>query len=262
MNRRFSVLAAVMLFGLGLLQAQTETKAESAAPIAKVDLPSAESLLSNYVDVTGGAKAYEEVKTVSATGTFSMASAGISGQMKAYSAWPNKSYAIIEIPGVGNIEEGTTGDMAWENSALQGARIKSGDEAAAVIRESALDLHINWKNYYQSARTIGVEDVDGKPAYKVLMTPKDGAPESVYFDKTSGLIVKQTAVYDTPMGKIPTEVNIGDYRQQGNLKMPFLVRQHVAGQDFEMKMDKVTLNAEIPASRFDPPAEVKALQTK
>ncbi len=251
-----SLFAAITLHA----QAPAASPAAPAAPSGKADLPSADSVLQRYVQVTGGKAAYDAVKTEVATGAFNIKAAGISGTIKIYQALPAKGYAVVDIPNVGKMEEGTDGTIAWENSAIQGARIKTGDEASAAIRESAMDAHTNWKKYYKSAEVTGIETVDGKTCYKVLMTPLSGAPETDYYDKDSGLLIKQSATYDTPMGKIPMEVTMSDYRKQGDFLLPFHMEQHMAGQEFETVIDKFDFNPDIPDSRFALPDSIKALQ--
>src|SRR5271154_6347012 len=135
MNRN-TFLTSALLFGAAV--------AGFAQP-ASTDLPAGEQILQRFVDATGGAAAYDAVKNSVATGTFSIAAAGIKGPITIYSAFPDKTYALVEIPGVGKMEEGSDGKIAWENSAMQGPRIKIGDEAAAAIRDGALDAHTNWK---------------------------------------------------------------------------------------------------------------------
>ena len=230
----------------------------AAAP--KADLPSADSIINHYIQATGGKAAYDAVKTEVATGSFNIKAAGISGTIKIYQAAPAKGYAVVDIPGVGKMEEGTDGNIAWENSAIQGARIKTGDEAAAAIRESAMDAHTDWKKYYKTAEVTGTDVIDGKTCYKVLMTPMKGAAETDYYDKDSGLLVKQSATYDTPMGKIPMEVIMTDYHKQGEILLPFHMEQHLAGQQFETVLDKFEFNVDVPDSRFALPEAIKALQ--
>lgn len=231
-----------------------------ASPPAKPDLPSAATVMNRFVEVSGGKAAYDAIKTEHAVGSLEIAGAGIKGTIEVYSAAPDKSYGEVDITGVGKIEEGSNGSIAWENSVLQGARIKTGDEAAAAIRESAMDVRTNWQKYYKSAEVSGVETVDGKTCYKIVMQPLTGAPENDYYDKDSGLLVKQTSEYDTPMGKVPVEVTMSDYRKQGDLLMPFHVEQHLANQTFDTDFTKYEFNVAIPDSRFDLPAEIKALR--
>ena len=235
--------------------------AGTTAPTAQ-NLPSADSVLQHYVEVTGGAKAYDAVKTMAGSGKFVMPAQGITGDLTMYSQAPDKSYAVVDIQGVGKMEEGTDGTVAWELSPITGARVKSGDEAAAEIRSSATDIHTNWKKYYQSAEVTALEDVGGKPAYKLVLTPKSGSAETQWYDKDSGLILKSTMTMDTPMGKAPVEVTFSDYKKEGDITMPTKMVQSVAGQQFEINFDKVDFNAPVPASRFDLPADIKALQKK
>ena len=166
---------------------------------------------------------------------------------------------MIEMAGVGKMEEGTDGKIAWENSALQGPRLLTGDEAALAIRKAASDAATNWQKYYESAEVTGIENVGGKTCYKVVLKPRVGSPETEYYDKDSGLLVKQASTTNTPMGPIPAETIFSDYRKQGDLLLPFHIEQKMAGQQFDIKLEKVELNADVPSNRFDPPAEVKAL---
>ncbi len=256
--------ATFLIAGTVLFAQQSPAPKADSAPAspatAVAGLPSAATVLQHFVDVTGGKAAYEAVKSEQATGTFMIAAAGISGTIKVFAATPAKAYAVVDIPGVGKMEEGTDGLVAWENSAIQGARIKSGDEAAAAIREGAMDARTDWTKYYKSAEVTGTETVNGKQCYKVVMTPLTGGPEDDYYDKESGLLIKQSAIYDTPMGKVPVELVMSDYRKQGALMMPFHIEQHLANQQFDTNFDKYEFNVEIPESRFALPPEVKALQ--
>ena len=231
-----------------------------AFPEGKSDLPSAASVIDHFVQATGGKEAYDAVKSETSSGTFSIAASGINGTIKEYAAPPAKAYAVMDIPGVGKMEEGTDGKIAWENSALLGARMLTGDEAAAALRKASSDVVTNWQKYYKSAEVTGIETIDGKACYRVSMTPLKGPVETDYYDKDSGLLLKSSATYDTPMGPVPAETLMSDYRKQGDVTLPFHIRQNMAGQQFDIKLDKVELNADVPDSRFDPPAEIKALQ--
>ena len=71
-----------------------------------------------------------------ATGTVDFAAQGIKGTLMRYAADPDKSYAVVEIEGIGKIETGTGGGIAWEKSLISGPRILSGDEKAQALREN------------------------------------------------------------------------------------------------------------------------------
>jgi hypothetical protein len=228
--------------------------------LPKASLPNGEAVIAKYVEATGGRAAYEKIHSTISTGRMMMPAQGIEGKITMYEAEPAKNYTAVEIPGIGLVEDGTDGTMAWEKSALQGARLKTGDEKAFAIRSAnAQSKYVNLKKFYKSIETIDVENIDGKPCYKVVQTPTEGKPETSYYEKDSGLLVKETGTMASPMGEIPFETEIGDYRKEGNLLVPHKMTQSFVGQKMLIVIDSTKANAEIPKDRFDIPADVKAL---
>lgn len=223
-------------------------------------LPSAESILARCLEKSGGAEAYGMVKSASMTGTVEIVGHNITGPVSVFQQG-EKMYTAIELPGVGKVEEGFDGQIAWEINALTGARIKEGDEKAATVRASrmGLDLMRSWREYYKEAHTLGEEDVAGKPAWKLQLIPKEGKPETFYFDKESGLLVRMAQTIATALGEIPVEGGLSDYRRVGGILTPFTMTQKAMSQTMTMHFDKVEWNSAIPANRFDLPAVVKAL---
>jgi Protein of unknown function (DUF620) len=247
MTRRILLLAALGAF--------TALAADEA-------LPKAETILDHYVEVTGGKAAYMKRKSETATGTMELTAQGIKGTLVRYQADPDKSYTLLDIAGVGKIEAGSANGVAWEMTAIMGPRVKSGDEKAQALRESAFNGLLNWRKLYPKVETIGTEVVDGEECYMVLLTPAEGKPETNYYQKKSGLIVKMTTVASTQMGEIPLEVRMSDYKDFGGVLSASKVTQKAAGQEYTITLQTVKVNEEIPDSRFDPPAEVKALIDK
>jgi hypothetical protein len=243
-------------FGWLLVAAAFETSAFGAA-----DLPSGEELLKRCIERSGGAERLANVKGVEMTGTVEMVGRNISGSVL-INEQEEKSYSAIEFPGIGKIEEGYDGSVAWESSAIQGTRIKEGDEKAAVERSSSFRVLTHWKDYYSAVRTIGAEDVDGKPAWKVEMTPKQGKVETFYFDRDTGLLTRMDQTMPSPMGEIPTEMSLTDYRAVEGVQTPFSMTQKVVGQTIAIHLEKVSYNATIAPGRFDLPPAVKELLSR
>jgi zinc protease len=225
-------------------------------------LPKAEQILDRFVEVTGGKAAYEKVHNEKWTGTFEFLGKGIKGAVTSYRAEPNKSVSIIELEGIGTIQEGTDGTTAWESSSLQGPRIKLGDERAVSLREATLRGPLYWRKLYKHAETIAVETIDGQACYKVVLTPEEGKPETQYFDKKSSLMVKTTMTITGPMGEIPSEMLLSDYKEDAGLLQPHKVHQKAMQQEILITLDHVEYNVDMPTDRFDLPADVKALTSK
>ncbi len=229
---------------------------------ADEELPKAESILDRYIEVTGGKPAYLNRKSEMATGTVDFAAQGIKGTLMRYAADPDKSYAVVEIEGIGKIETGTAAGVAWEKSLISGPRVLSGDEKAQALRENLFNSDFNWRKLYPKVETAGMETVDGEECYKVILTPAEGHPETAYYQKTSGLAVKMTTILVSSMGEIPVEATMSDYKEFGGILMPTKVTQKAAGQEVSRTIQSLKVNAELPADRFDPPAEIKALLKK
>jgi hypothetical protein len=226
------------------------------------DLPSGESLIKRCIESEGGTKAIERAQTEVMTGTVELIGHNLSGPLQIFEQG-NKSYTVIELPGIGKIEEGFNGEVAWESNVLQGPRVKDGEELEAAKREARISLLGDWKDFYKSADTVGAEDVNGKSAWKVRMTPTEGkGVEQFFFDRTTGLLVKMTQTLPTALGDIPVEMTMGDYREVDGIKTPFLMTQVAMGQNMAMHIDKVTYNTKIPESRFDLPPAIKAIIEK
>jgi hypothetical protein len=225
-------------------------------------LPKAETILDRFVEVTGGKAAYQKRKTEVATGTLEFTAQGLKGSLTRYSADPDKSYSSLDIEGVGKIEMGSGGGIAWEKSAILGPRLKSGDEKAQSLREGTFNAQLNWRKVFPKVETLGTETIDGEECYKVLLTPAQGKPETSYYQKKSGLEVKTSTIAVNQMGEVPVEVVLSDYKNFDGVLVPTKVLQKAAGQEFTLTILTVKTNEEIPADRFDPPAEIKALMNK
>ena len=228
---------------------------------AAADMPSGESLLQRYIDKSGGAEAYTKAKNMSMNGTVEMQGRNISGTVTIFEEG-EKSYTAMDFPGIGKVEEGYDGDTAWENSALEGPRILEGDEKASVKRAATLALITSWNKVYKSANTVGDGDVEGKPAWKVEMVPNEGKPETFFFDKNTGLLVRISAVLSTALGDIATEATMSDFRPVDGILTPFAITEKAMSQNVVMHFAKIAYNADIPANRFDLPAAVKARRDK
>lgn len=224
-------------------------------------LPSGESIVDRYVQVTGGRAAYEKISSEVTTGRMEMPAQGIKASIKALRGKPG-SRSIVDIEGVGKMEEGSNGSLAWEKSVMTGARVKSGVEQATALRAAAIDREHNWRNYFSAAEVQGLEDVNGESCYKVVLTAKAGKPETRYYSKASGLLLKVAMTMANPMGEIPAESVLSDYREVGGIKTPFKNEMSVMGQKMTMTIESVKYNAEIPAEDFALPPDIAALANK
>jgi hypothetical protein len=225
-------------------------------------LPKGEAILDKYIEVTGGKAAYAKIHSEVTTGTMEFKAMGLKGKITTYAAEPDKKYSEVDLGGIGKMQEGVSGGVAWANSAMQGPRIKEGDEQAETLLQAQFNADLHWRDQYKSAETVALETVDGKECYKVILTPKAGSPSTRWFDKESGLLVKMVITSKSPMGEIESTTMVSDYRKEGDVLVPHKMAVKAGPMEFVGTVDTVQHNPEIPKEKFEIPAEVKALVKK
>jgi zinc protease len=225
-------------------------------------LPTGEKVLDQYVEATGGKAAYEKIKNRVSKGTITIEGAGVSGKITIIEAEPNKTMASVDLGELGKQSEATDGKVAWEISGITGERLIEGDEKESAILDATFNGELNWKQKYTKVECTGVEDVDGKPAYKVVLTPKAGKPSTQYYDKASHLLVKQIGTKASPMGEITAEVYPSDYRKVDGILIPHKLKQKVLTQSIVITMSEIKQNVDLPADTFNVPDGIKELIEK
>jgi zinc protease len=216
-------------------------------------------ILDNYVEATGGVKAYESIKNQFLKSTMTM-SVGVVLDVTAYMALPNLYYSLAKSKEIGEMEQGYDGQICWEKSLAGGPRIIEGAELQDMLRDNiAMDRTNNWRNYYDSAVLAGADSVNGAMCYKVVVYPKNDKSQTFYFDQKSSLLIRIEATYDSQMGSIPLDSYLSDYKKIGDILIPHKTIVKFMGQDQVMTLDSMAYNVEISPDLFKVPEDIKAL---
>jgi hypothetical protein len=253
-------MAALALASTAPLAAQTSTAPPSAAAAAaKTDpaLPSARAVIDRHIESIGGRAALLGHSSTHATGSFTVAGAGMTGTIEVFAAKPDKSVVKIAIPGVGDIVEAYNGTHGWTISAMTGPMLLQGKqlEEKKFDTDFYADLH---EGRYQSMTTVEKTEFDGRQCYKLKLVKKDGGEDFEFYDVATGLKAGRVATRETPMGTVTATSVETDYRKFGNLLLPTTVKNTVMGVQQIITIATVEYDKVAPAA-FDPPAEIKAL---
>jgi len=229
---------------------------------AQEALPSAQAVIDHFIAATGGKAAWEARHSQVEHATIDFAAQGLKGTLTIYEAAPDKYLGVTELAGIGKISTGSNGEVAWENSALQGPRIKQGAERAEALREGDFNSPLHWQQIYLKGETVGSETVEGHDCYKIVFTPQEGKPMTEFYDKKSGLMIKTTATVSSQFGDVSAEILYDDYRKDGDLLSAHRLVNRAAQQEFVITIQSVDVNPDLPQDRFDLPPEIKALMNK
>lgn len=200
----------------------------------------AENVVNKYIDAVGGRKALEAVKSVKM-----MANAEMQGMklgLEMVRTTKNQSSMIISMGGAPLqkvIFNGETGYMTG-----QGQRIDYNDEQNAAAKMEAIPfLELNAKD----AKLVRMEAVDGKDAYVLSY----GEKSEVFYDKESGLKVKETNTQEAMGQTITTTITYGDYQAVDGIKFPFMIQQAAGPQEITFNVESVVFNSEVSDSDFE-----------
>jgi hypothetical protein len=225
-------------------------------------LPKAETILDHFVEVTGGKAAYQKHTHEKMTGTILVPEVGMTGTLTRYAAAPDQEYSALQLGPLGKAESGFSNGVAWEKNAITGPRVKNGDEKAQAEREARFNSQVDWRKVFAKVETTGSEAVNGEDCYKVQVTPMLGKPETQFYSKKSGLLLKTVTVAVSPMGEIPVEVEVSDYKTFDGVLLPTHSKSKMGPQHLDITITDMSFDQTIPAELFNLPGEIKTLLDK
>ncbi len=229
----------------------------------KAATPTAEQILDRYVAVTGGKAAYDKVTTVSILGTMEIKGQNIRGEMKMFRQNGGRYYTVVDLPGIGKQEDGSDGTVVWDKTVL-GPRLKTGVEkflascAAGAMSEYGRGA-LEKDSCYAKTEVIGEEMLNGKPVYKLKMTPKEGKPEEQFYDKATGLLSQTKMILPSPMGDVPIVAIVEEYKTVDGITTPAKLTNEMGAVAMTMTFTSIRFNEKVPAVLFSLPPEIQAL---
>ena len=227
--------------------------AQAAAPQKPADTPTVDQILDKYVQMLGGKAALEKITSTASTGTFEIAAFGASGSAEVWEKAPNKTALKLDIPGFGLVLEGFNGTVAWSQDPQSGLREKTGAELATVKLDADFYKPLKLKQLYPKIAVKGKEKVGDKDAYVLTATPAEGAPETWYFDATTGLLIRMDLERESPQGKMAVQVFQEDYKEVDGVKIPHTMRQVTSAFTIIIKITEVKHNVPIDDAKFNKP---------
>jgi hypothetical protein len=221
-------------------------------------LAEARAVIDRYVQAIGGRKAILSHSSSHATGTFTVAGAGISGTIDIYNAKPAKSLVKTTIGGIGEILEGFDGTHGWTSSPMTGPALSEGAELDQKRFDADFYSDLHDSSRYVSMKVLEKTTFDGRPVYKVSMLKKIGGEDIEYFDSETGFKIATTATREGPMGPMTVTVSQTDYKKFGDVMVPTTIKQSVAGVQNTITIMTMEFD-NVPPSTFDIPEKIKAL---
>jgi len=226
---------------------EVKPKPEAAA------LPTAESLIEKYMQAVGGKEAILKAKSRVIKGNIEMPAMGLKGAAQIFAKSPDKMLTVIEIEGLGTIQQGFNGKIGWSKDPLTGVRELKDSELSMLKRSVEFHKDAKLKELYPKMTVKEKSKLGESEVYVVEAIPAEGSPETMFFDVKSGFLIRSDFEFEGPQGKMAFENYLEDYKEVEGVKMPFKLRQINPAISITTKIDEVKQNVEIPDSKFEKP---------
>ncbi len=206
----------------------------------------ADQIVKNYVDAIGGADKLSAVKdrTVKMSGSMQ----GMNVNVTLYQKYPNKLYQEVDA-GVFKQKTVFDGEKGYveamgQKQELQGEQLES-------LKNEALDAMLDYSKYGITPELTGMENINGKDAYRVVLTSAGGKKTTQYFDPETWLLLRSVTSISTPQGSFTQTMDMSDYKVVDGVKYPFKYIQSFGPQSIELNVSSIEINSGLPDSLFE-----------
>jgi photosynthetic reaction center cytochrome c subunit len=221
------------------------------------DALSADQIFDKYLQAVGGAQKAAAITSIVFKGTY-QGYAESKAPVDIYVKAPNQRTMIVHTD-AGDRTTTYDGGNGWTAA-------PAADKPFPVIRHTGgdldavrLDAVLSFPAGIKQAITkplAGSSSIDDKDVIVVQGTANGGRSSiKLYFDKQSGLLVRQVRYADTIIGRVPVQVDYSDYRDVSGtgVKLPFHVITTWTDGRSDVLLTSAEANVSIDAAKFNQP---------
>ena len=221
--------------------------------------PTTDQLLDKYLNAVGGAGAIEEVNSRVMKGTISFGDRNV--PIDIFSKDPDKRISFTHTPD-GDSVTAFDGREGWLGVPGRPVREMHGSDIDAAAMDADLHFAAHLKTMFSDMRLRGVEKIGEHDAYLVVAGRGEKPPLRLYFDTHSGLLVRLVRYAETPLGRMPTQIDYEDYREVGGVKIPFRWTLARPSGRFAIQLTDVKQNIPVDDAKFAKPPVPPSEQNK
>jgi len=236
--------------------APAETKRGEGGQAKEATGPSADQLLDKYIQAMGGAAAIDKIASRVAKGSIEFGDKSF--PIDLYSKDPYRRISFTHMPEGDNVTA-FDGHEGWLGMSGHPMREMHGPDIDAASIDADLHLPTHLRRMFSKVSTGGTEKVGDRDTYVVVGQREDKPPLHLYFDQQSGLLVRLVRFSETPLGRLPTQIDYADYREADGVKVPFRWTLARPNGRFTIQVTDLKQNVVVDDAKFaKPPAPVPA----
>lgn len=243
------------------LSALSLTAALVVATEAGAQARSPQEILSRYAKVIDPDNKLATLEGFRTVATMDMPAQNISMKITSFQRRPDHVAITMSVPGLGEMRQGYDGTNAWASDPMAGPRLLSDAEKTQLTDGSDFRSMVRDPALISKTEAAGEAQVEGEATDCVAITWKTNRVTTECFARSSGLLLEMRAKSATPQGEIETVTRMSDYKPVGGVMMAHKLTIDAMGMKQAITFTE-SVAGPVPASAFEPPAEVKALIKK
>jgi photosynthetic reaction center cytochrome c subunit len=218
--------------------------------------PPADQVLDKYIQALGGTARLASLTSLVAKGT--SVGYGPEGQKRpvdVFAKAPDLRTTIIHTLD-GDSTTAYDGRAGWIAAPHRPVPVLalSGDDLAGVKLEAEVFFPARIKQDLGKWRVGFPAEIDDRPVQVLQGTSAGGTLATLYFDSGSGLLVRLVHYAQSPVGRMPTQIDYADYRDVSGVKIPFRWKVTWLDGVESVVLSDVQPNVPIDGAKFAKPA--------
>ena len=219
--------------------------------------PPVDTLLERYIGAVGGAARLKGLTTFIAEGTYSGFDDFDEYPVQVFARAPNQRTTILHSQ-YGDITTTFDGRSGWQATPLETKPVPLIALTGGNLEGAALEAELSFPGQITRVLkdwVVGPLIVIGDREARIVQGKKvSGAPVKLLFDEESGLLVRLIWYSsESPVGRVPTQIDFEDYRDVSGIKFPFKWTSTWTNGRTVYQLKNIQINPMIPASRFARP---------
>ena len=233
----------------------TPTDVLPVAP-ASAGTPPANEILDKYITALGGADNLAKLTSFTAKGTSHLFGEVNADPTEIAAKAPNLLATLVHQR-EGDMARTYDGRAAWVMLPL--TVVGEYTLNASMLDGAKLDAQLSFpgglKQFFTNWRVSYPTSLDGRQVYVVQGSNPSGLVATFYFDKQTGLLNRMVRYATSAVGRVPTQIDLSDYRTVAGVKMPYKwTYGWVSGQE-EYTLTELTPNVAVDNAKFNKPVQ-------
>jgi hypothetical protein len=215
--------------------------------------PKPEQVLDKYVQAVGGAERLAGITGLVGKGIGSGYAGALRSPAEIFAKAPNQRTTIIHTVD-GDKTMTYDGRSGWLASPVTPVPVMTltGGELAGARLDAELMFPGRVKQALTDWRAALPSTLNGRPV-NVLQGSGTDLTATLYFDVQTGLLTRVIRFANSAMGRVPTQIDLDDYRDVSGIRVPFKWSfAWTSGRDL-FELTEIRANVPIDATRFGKP---------